>query len=86
MLTESEDMDLVATDPAHQRKGAAGALLAHAVSLADAAGLNFHLVALDAAKPQYDKLGFKAIKRFTLDLAEMGEADGSKENYTVSPP
>lgn len=79
-------MDLVATDPAHQRKGAASALLAHAVSLADASGINFHLVSLDAAKSQYEKFGFQGVKDFTLDLAEMGEVGGSREHYTVSLP
>lgn len=79
-------MDLVATHPDHQRKGAAGALLAHAVSLADAAGINFHLVSLDAAKSQYEKFGFRAVKDFTLDLAKMGEIGGPREHYTVSLP
>jgi GNAT superfamily N-acetyltransferase len=73
----------MATDPAHQRRGAARCLLEKLTELADDAGKDTYLVSTDAGRSVYAKAGFTAVKEIVLDLTEMGEKEG-KERFTVS--
>jgi GNAT superfamily N-acetyltransferase len=77
------DLDLIATDPSHQRRGAARRLLEKLAELADEAGQDIFLVATDSARPVYGKLSFKPVQEVTLDLEELGEV-GGRERFTVS--
>jgi hypothetical protein len=73
----------MATDPAHQKRGAAQCLLGKLTDLADEAGKDAYLISTDAGKSVYTKAGFMPVRELVLDLALMGEREG-KERFTVS--
>jgi GNAT superfamily N-acetyltransferase len=78
-----EDLDLMATDPAHQRRGAAGCLLEKLAEIADQADQEIFLVSTDAARPVYEKASFVPVQEVVLSLAELRETEG-RERFTVS--
>ena len=80
------DVDLLATDPAHQGRGAARCLLEKLGKIADEAGLQTFLVSTDSARPVYKKASFAPVQALELDLGRIGEAGGGRERFTVSLP
>ena len=68
ILIEKEDLDLLATDPAHQRRGAAGCLLDKLSKLADQAGRVIFLVSTDSARPVYERFSSCPFERLLLIL------------------
>lgn len=78
------DLELIATDPADQKRGAASLLLRQLAEIADEAKQSIHLLATDAARPVYAKNGFEVLDEIVLDLAEMNESKPGRERFTVS--
>jgi GNAT superfamily N-acetyltransferase len=77
------DLDLLVTDPAFQRRGAAALLLDKLGEIADEAGQQIFLVSTDAARIVYEKALFAPVREVVLDLTHFGEAEG-RERFTVS--
>ncbi|KAI1271244.1 hypothetical protein F5Y07DRAFT_25863 [Xylaria sp. FL0933] len=71
-------LSLLCTSPAYHRRGAAKALLAPMLAIADAAGLRSYLEATPAGRPIYEKLGFRTVevKEFDLDALTGGKMKG----------
>jgi GNAT superfamily N-acetyltransferase len=83
MLTREEDLDLLVTDPTHQRRGAASCLLDKLGEIADEAEQPTLLVSTDAARKVYEKAFFTPVREVVLDLTQLGET-GARERFTVS--
>ncbi|GAP85894.1 putative gnat family protein [Rosellinia necatrix] len=62
-------LSLLCTSPKYFRRGAAMALLAPMLAIADAAGLRSYLEATPAGRPLYEKLGFRAVETHLFDPA-----------------
>ncbi|TGJ80217.1 hypothetical protein E0Z10_g8530 [Xylaria hypoxylon] len=71
-------LSLLCTSPKYHRRGAAKALLAPMLAIADAAGLRSYLEATPGGRPIYEKLGFRAVdvKEFDLDALTHGKMRG----------
>ncbi|KAF2964586.1 hypothetical protein GQX73_g9000 [Xylaria multiplex] len=76
-------LSLLCTSPKYHRRGAAKALLAPMLAIADAAGLRTYLEATPGGRPVYEKLGFRTVevKEFDLDALTRGKI---KETYKLS--
>ena len=60
----------MATAPEHQRKGAGRALLEHAIAYHCERGANlFYLIATDAGKPLYERIGFRTVSEAAVWVA-----------------
>ncbi len=62
----------MAVHPDYQGKGLGRKLLEYCNDLADSAGLPTYLTAFPGAHGLYQKLGYKDIKHFDVDLNEWG--------------
>ncbi|KAJ3552330.1 hypothetical protein NPX13_g11140 [Xylaria arbuscula] len=71
-------LSLLCTSPRYHRRGAAKALLAPMLAIADAAGLRCYLEATPGGRPVYEKLGFRVVevKEFDLDALTSGKMNG----------
>jgi GNAT superfamily N-acetyltransferase len=72
-------LNLVATRPEYQGKGAAGKLLRWGIQRADEDGTETYLEASPDGKPIYEHLGFKEVDRLVADLKE--EVLGEKQSH-----
>ncbi|KAI0973950.1 acyl-CoA N-acyltransferase [Xylaria arbuscula] len=72
-------LSLLCTSPKYHRRGAAKALLAPMLAIADAAGLRTYLEATPGGRPVYEKLGFRTVevKEFNIDALTSGRIKGS---------
>jgi GNAT superfamily N-acetyltransferase len=70
-------LELVATRPEYQGKGAAGKLLRWGMARADEEGTETYLEASPDGKPIYEHLGFTEVDRLVVELKE--EVLGGKE-------
>jgi len=61
---------VLATDPAHERRGAGSMLIEVGLKEADKAGLDAYLDATKTGKPLYERMGFVGQKETSLDLAQ----------------
>ena len=59
------DLDIVATLPEYQGRGAAGELIRWGINKADEAGLEVYLEASPPAVPVYEHYGFTTVDTFT---------------------
>ncbi|KAE8441846.1 hypothetical protein EG329_004247 [Mollisiaceae sp. DMI_Dod_QoI] len=64
--------NLLATDPAYQRKGLATRLLKHVLDMADEEKRKVYIEATPAGHPVYLKLGFKDLDMVSVDLSRWG--------------
>ncbi|KAJ8107127.1 hypothetical protein ONZ43_g6833 [Nemania bipapillata] len=71
-------LSLLCTSPKYYRRGAAKALLAPMLAIADAAGLRSYLEATPAGRPVYEKLGFRVVEvqKFDPDAFTGGKVKG----------
>ncbi|KAI1425641.1 acyl-CoA N-acyltransferase [Xylaria sp. FL1777] len=76
-------LSLLCTSPRYHRRGAAKALLAPMLAIADAVGLRTYLEATPGGRPIYEKLGFRTVevKEFDLDVLTGGKM---KDCYKLS--
>ncbi len=72
MLTHDIVANLLATDPAYQRKGLATRLLKHVLDMADEEKRKVYIEATPAGHPVYLKLGFKDLDMVSVDLSRWG--------------
>ncbi|KAI1842179.1 hypothetical protein JX266_011587 [Neoarthrinium moseri] len=63
-------LSLICTAPKYHRRGAAKALIAPMLCLADEAGIKAYLEATPEGKPVYEKLGFREVDTLDFDLGE----------------
>ncbi|KAI1303247.1 acyl-CoA N-acyltransferase [Xylaria venustula] len=72
-------LSLLCTSPKYHRRGAAKALLAPMLAIADAAGLRTYLEATPGGRPVYEKLGFRTVevKEFDIEALTSGRIKGS---------
>ena len=73
-LTQSADLEIVATDPSYQGKGAGTQLMQWGLNQADEQGVEAYLEASPDAVPLYERLGFR----------EAGRTDTFIKNERVS--
>lgn len=66
-------LELVATRPEYQGKGAAGKLLRWGIERANAEGTETYLEASPDGKPIYEHFGFKEVDRLVVELDGKGE-------------
>jgi GNAT superfamily N-acetyltransferase len=71
-LMFNPDVQLLATDPAYQRRGLASKLLRHIFEMADREGKMSYIEATAAGFPVYQKLGFKEVDIVEVDLSNFG--------------
>ncbi|KAH7330166.1 hypothetical protein BKA65DRAFT_52964 [Rhexocercosporidium sp. MPI-PUGE-AT-0058] len=64
--------DLLATDPAYQRKGLASRLLTHILAIADQENRRCYIEATKAGHPVYFRLGFRDVDELKVDLRPYG--------------
>ncbi|KAH8679670.1 acetyltransferase-like protein [Tricladium varicosporioides] len=73
-------LELLATRPEYQGKGAAGKLLRWGIEKVDEEGVEAYLEASPDGKPIYEYLGFEEVDRLVVELEGKGEAAlGEKE-------
>jgi GNAT superfamily N-acetyltransferase len=72
LLTRDLDVQLVATDPAYQRRGLASKLLKHMLQFADGEGKMAYIEATALGFPVYQKLSFKEVDIVEVDLSKYG--------------
>ncbi|KAI0101994.1 hypothetical protein GGR51DRAFT_299551 [Nemania sp. FL0031] len=72
-------LSLLCTSPKYYRRGAAKALLAPMLAIADTAGLRCYLEATTAGRPVYEKLGFRVVEvqKFDPEAFSGGKVKGS---------
>ena len=63
MLTNVTDLEMVATDPAYQGKGAGSQMMRFGMEKADEEGVEAYLEASPDAVPLYEKFGFREASR-----------------------
>jgi len=61
-------LDSLATDPKHQRRGAASMLVQWGLDMADAIGGEAYLEATEVGRQVYQKLGFVVLEQYTIPL------------------
>jgi GNAT superfamily N-acetyltransferase len=83
-LRRRVDLDLLYTDPKHQRRGAGKLLTQSCIDEANRLGLDVYVEASEAGKPLYEKLGFKAIKEVNFSLKDYGAPDVFKFIVSLS--
>jgi len=66
------DLHLLHTDPKFQRRGAASQLVNWGLQKADELNLPTYLESSPSAHHFYQKLGFKDLQAFSLDLSQYG--------------
>lgn len=77
-------LELIATRPEYQGKGAGGKLLRWGLERSDADGTETYLEASPAGKPVYERFGFKEEDRLVVDLEGKGDGNlGEKEFIEV---
>lgn len=64
-------LSLICTNPKYLRRGAAKAMIASMLDLADAQGIKAYLEATPAGKPIYEKLGFREVDSLEWDLGKL---------------
>ncbi|KAH7026090.1 acyl-CoA N-acyltransferase [Microdochium trichocladiopsis] len=64
-------LSLIATSPDYQRRGAAKALIAPLLAVADRKGLRTYLEATPAGRPVYGKLGFREVDSLEFDVKKI---------------
>lgn len=68
---------MLATDPAHHRRGAGGMIMKWGAAEADRLGIPAYLEATEAGEPLYQKYGFAKDGTFTIPLHKFGgEGEG----------
>jgi len=76
---------LLATHPAHQRRGAGAMLLKHGLENVDRLGLPVYLDSGPSAKALYQRFGFNVVKELPLNCMEYGgRSDG--QHWTMVRP
>lgn len=88
-MRRCSDLEMLATDPAFQGRGAGSQLLRWGLARADAAGVEAYLEASPAAVPLYEKLGFREAGRTETWIAARdrnstateGKGEGEGEWY-----
>ena len=71
-LTENLVLDILASDPNHQRRGAATLLIKWGIDKANTMGLPAHLEASESSKEFYERRGFKKVGQIKIDLNQYG--------------
>ncbi|KAK6584495.1 hypothetical protein PZA11_002719 [Diplocarpon coronariae] len=66
-------LELIATTPQYQGKGAAGQLLRWGIARSDEEGTETYLEASPDGKPIYEHLGFEEVGRMVVELDGKGE-------------
>jgi len=69
---ETYYLQLLATDPAYQRRGLASKLLKHVLDSADREGKKAYIEATLAGYPVYERLGWKVVDVVEIDLSKWG--------------
>jgi GNAT superfamily N-acetyltransferase len=80
-----EALEILATVPSYQGKGAARAHLAWGAKIADAEGLPIFLEATPAGYHLYSEFGFSLVKEVEHDLA-LGGGKGTYSHYLMIRP
>jgi predicted acetyltransferase len=65
-LSSSADINVLATLPAHQRRGAASLLMAEFCKQADEAGQWSYVEASPLGRPTYQRFGFETLDTFSV--------------------
>jgi GNAT superfamily N-acetyltransferase len=73
-------LTFVCTDPAYQGRGAGSLLSRKVLEMAAADGMPVYLESTEVAIPMYEKLGFKVIDGFEMEIPSPGSA-GLTEVY-----
>jgi GNAT superfamily N-acetyltransferase len=71
-LIHGLDVQLLATDPAYQRRGLASKLLKQVLDLADREATKAYIEATLAGYPVYERLGYKVVDIVEVDLSKWG--------------
>jgi GNAT superfamily N-acetyltransferase len=74
-------LELLATRPEYQGKGAAGKLLRWGIERADEEGTETYLEASPDGKPIYEHLGFREVDRLVVELDGKGEGVLSEKEF-----
>lgn len=74
-------LELLATRPEYQGKGAAGKLLRWGIERADEEGTETYLEASPDGKPIYEHLGFREVDRLVVELDGEGEGVLSEKEF-----
>ncbi|KAI0471721.1 hypothetical protein GGR56DRAFT_655290 [Xylariaceae sp. FL0804] len=77
-------LSLICTAPEHQRKGAATAMMAPMLKIADAAGLRTYLEATPAGRPLYQRLGFRVVDAIPVDPTRLTGGKVITHPYSIS--
>lgn len=80
------DVQLLATDPAYQKRGLASRLLKHMFQFADEQGKMAYIEATALGFPLYTKLGFKEVDSVKVDLSKYGGKGTAKNRIMVRNP
>ena len=67
------DLEIVATIPEYQGRGAAGQLIRWGIARADELGLPCYLEANDVGRPMYERFGFRVVGELVLE--EIGHTE-----------
>lgn len=70
--TRTLELRYLAVHPENQRKGVGQALVKAVIDKANELGLDVYLMAYDAGRSVYERLGFREIERHIEDLANYG--------------
>jgi len=74
-------LELVATRPECQGKGAAGKLLRWGIERADEEGTETYLEASPDGKPIYEHLGFREVGRLVVELEGKGDGPLAEKKF-----
>ncbi|KAE8446102.1 hypothetical protein EG329_012473 [Mollisiaceae sp. DMI_Dod_QoI] len=74
-------LELVATRPEYQGKGAAGKLLRWGIERSDEEGTETYLEASPDGKPIYERFGFQEVDRLVVELEGKGEGVLSEKEF-----
>jgi GNAT superfamily N-acetyltransferase len=85
-LTSNIDVQLLATDPAYQRRGLATKLLNHVLDMADKQGKVSYLESTDAGWSVYRKLAYKEIDVLEIDLSKWGSKEVGRNRILLREP
>jgi GNAT superfamily N-acetyltransferase len=79
-------LDVLATHPKYQGRGAARLLIQWGLDLASKAGVEAYLEATAAGKPVYQKFGFESVKVVQFDLNKYGVDATAQFDFMIRPP
>ena len=83
--TDASGLDILLTDPRHQRRGAGGMLLKWGVDLADQLNINAYLESSPMAHRLYASHGFEDIDEMVFDMGAWGGSGKHTTSYMLRP-